>query len=125
MLLEFLHSTECETPYLGGDIVDVWNMKRGLYWPQGHNNLIRIRLGKAKHGTRVEFVPGNHDEVFGDHVGTGFGNLEIVEQAIHETRDGRRVPVPHGDEFDGVVSCHPWLARLGSHAYDWLLASNR
>jgi UDP-2,3-diacylglucosamine pyrophosphatase LpxH len=125
MLLDFLHRVECETLYLVGDIVDVWNMKRGLYWPQAHNNVIRTVLGKAKHGTRVVFVPGNHDEVFRDHVGTRFGNVEIVEEAIHETRDGRRLLIVHGDEFDGVVTCHPWLARLGSHAYDWLLASNR
>jgi UDP-2,3-diacylglucosamine pyrophosphatase LpxH len=125
MLLDFLHTVECETLYLVGDIVDVWNMKRGLYWPQAHNNVIRTVLGKAKHGTRVVFVPGNHDEVFRDHVGTHFGNVEIVEEAVHETRDGRRLLIVHGDEFDGVVTCHPWLARLGSHAYDWLLASNR
>lgn len=100
-------------------------MQRGLYWPQTHNNVIHTILGKAKHDTRVVFVPGNHDEVFRDHVGTHFGNVEISEEAIHETNDGRRLLVVHGDEFDGVVTCHPWLARLGCHAYDWLLAGNR
>ena len=125
MLLDFLHAVECEHLYLVGDIVDVWNMKRGLYWPQAHNNVVRTILGKAKHGTRVVFVPGNHDEVFRDHVGTRFGNVEIVERAIHVARDGRRYLVVHGDEFDGVVTCHPWLARLGGHAYDVLLAGNR
>jgi UDP-2,3-diacylglucosamine pyrophosphatase LpxH len=125
MLLDFLHAVECETLYLVGDIVDVWNMRRGLYWPQAHNNVIRTILGKAKHDTRVVFVPGNHDEVFRDHVGSQFGNVEIRAEAIHETNDGRRLLIVHGDEFDGVVTCHPWLARLGSQAYDWLLASNR
>jgi UDP-2,3-diacylglucosamine pyrophosphatase LpxH len=125
MLLEFLHTVECETLFLVGDIVDVWNMKRGLYWPQEHNNVIRTILGKAKHGTRVVFVPGNHDEVFREHVGTRFGNVEIVADAIHETQDGRRLLILHGDEFDGVVTCHPWLAGMGSVAYDWLLAGNR
>jgi len=125
MLLDFLHTVECETLYLVGDIVDVWNMKRGLYWPQAHNNVIRTILGKAKHDTRVVFVPGNHDEVFRDHVGTRFGNVEICEEAIHETSVGRRLLIVHGDEFDGVVTCHPWLAKLGSHAYDCLLETNR
>ena len=118
-----LHHTECETLYLVGDIVDVWNMKRGLYWPQAHNNVIRTILGKAKRGTRVVFIPGNHDEVFRDHAGTHFGNVEILEEVIHETRATRRFLIVHGDEFDGVVTCHPWLAKLGSHAYDWLLAN--
>lgn len=125
MLLDFLHSVECQHLYLVGDIVDIWNMRHGLYWPQSHNNVIRTILGKAKHGTRVVFVPGNHDEVFRDHTGTRFGNVEIVAEAIHETGDGRRLLIVHGDEFDGVTTCHPWVARLGSHAYDLLLQGNR
>ncbi len=125
LLLDFLHSVECETLYLVGDIVDVWNMKRGIYWPQAHNNVIRTLLGKAKHGTRVVFVPGNHDELFRDYVGMCFGNVEIRSEAIHELRDGRRLLVLHGDEFDSVVTCSPWLAKLGSHAYDMLLELNR
>jgi len=104
LLLDFLHTVECEYLYLVGDIIDVWNMKRGLYWPQEHNNVIRTLLGKAKHGTRVIYVPGNHDEVFRDHTGTVFGNVEICTEAMHETRDRKRLLVLHGDEFDTVVS---------------------
>lgn len=125
MLLHFLHNVECETLYLVGDIVDVWNMKRGLYWPQSHNNVIRSLLGKAKHDTRVIFVPGNHDEVFRDHLGLILGNIEVADEVVHETRDGKRLLVLHGDQFDNVVSCHPWLAKLGSWAYDQLLEVNR
>jgi len=124
-LLDFLHSTQCETLYLVGDIIDVLSMKRGLFWPQSHNNVIRAILGKAKRGTRVVFVPGNHDEIFRDHAETQFGNLRIVEEAVHETRDGRRLLIVHGDRFDGVIVCNPWLAKLGGHVYDFLLAGNR
>jgi len=124
MLLDFLHSVECEHLYLVGDIIDVWNMKRGVFWPQEHNNVIRTLLGKAKHGTRVVYVPGNHDEVFRDHDGTVFGNVEICREAIHETREGKRLLVLHGDEFDTVVQRSRWLAILGSHAYDFLLSMN-
>ncbi|MEN8174142.1 MAG: UDP-2,3-diacylglucosamine diphosphatase [Pseudomonadota bacterium] len=124
MLLDFLRRVECEYLYLVGDIIDVWNMKRGLYWPQQHNNVIRTLLGKAKHDTRVVFVPGNHDEVFRDHEGTVFGNVSIQAEAFHETRDGRRLLVMHGDEFDTVVKCSRWLAMLGSRVYDMLLALN-
>ena len=125
MLLDFLHRVECERLYLVGDIVDVWNMKRGLFWPQAHNNVIRTLLGKAKHDTQVVFVPGNHDEVFRDYDGMVFGNVTIQSEIIHETRDGRRLLVVHGDEFDNVVQCSPWLAKLGSRAYDALLYANR
>lgn len=125
LLLDFLHSVECETLYLVGDIVDVWNMQRGLFWPQAHNNVVRSLLGKAKHDTRVVFVPGNHDEVFRDFDGMDFGNVSIRHEVEHELKDGRRLLVLHGDDFDSVVKCSPWLAKLGSHAYDLLLYCNR
>jgi UDP-2,3-diacylglucosamine pyrophosphatase LpxH len=125
LLLDFLHSVECETLYLVGDIVDVWNMKRGVYWPQSHNNVVRSLLGKAKHDTRVVFVPGNHDEVFREYEGMEFGNIFIQREVEHELKDGRRFLVLHGDDFDSVVQCSPWLAKLGSHAYDALLYCNR
>jgi len=123
-LLDFLHSVECEYLYLVGDIIDVWSMRRGLYWPQQHNNVIRTLLGKAKHGTRVVYVPGNHDEIFRDHADTVFGNVEIRTEVVHETREGKRLLVLHGDEFDAVVKCSKWLAMLGSRAYDALLSLN-
>jgi UDP-2,3-diacylglucosamine pyrophosphatase LpxH len=125
MLHDFLLNVECETLYLVGDIIDIWSMKRGFFWPQAHNNVIRALLDKARQGTRVVYVPGNHDEMFRDHADTLFGNVEIVERAVHRTRDGKRLLVIHGDEFDSIVTCHPWLAKLGNYAYDWLLASNR
>lgn len=125
-LLDFLRSVECDTLYLVGDIVDFWAMESGgLYWPQEHNNVVRTVLGKAKHDTRVVFIPGNHDEVLRDFIGNTFGNLEIRRDAMHLTRDGRRLLVLHGDEFDTVVKCSRWLAVLGSRAYDLLLYMNR
>jgi len=100
-------------------------MKRRLYWPQPHNNVIRTLLGKAKRGTKIVYIPGNHDELLRDHAGLVFGNVELREQAIHTTADGRRFLILHGDEFDSVVKCSPWLAKLGNRAYDWLLYLNR
>lgn len=125
MLLDFLRSTRCEYLFLVGDIIDVWNMRHGLYWPQAHNDVIRTLLGKAKHGTKVVYVPGNHDEVFREYAGTVFGNLSIELEHVHETADGRRLLILHGDEFDSVVKCSPWLAHLGAGAYAVLLWLNR
>ena len=119
-----MHSTRCDQLYLVGDIIDVWCMKKRLYWPQEHNNVVRTLLGKAKHGTRVVYIPGNHDEVFRDHVGLSFGNLSIQNRVIHTTADGRRFLVTHGDEFDTVVQCSKAVALLGTKAYDWLLRLN-
>ncbi len=124
-LLNFLNSTECEYLYLVGDIVDVWQMKSGVYWPQEHNEVIRKILGKARNGTKVVYVPGNHDELLRDFDGMEFGDILIRSRYTHETADGKKLLLLHGDEFDSVVQCSRFLALLGSHAYDWLLQANR
>ena len=103
LLLDFLHHTECQYLYLVGDIIDVWEMKKRMFWPQEHNNVIRTLLGKAKHNTKVVYSPGNHDEVFRDYDGMVFGNVEIKHEAIHTTADGKKLLILHGDEFDSVV----------------------
>jgi len=124
LLFDFLKSVECDTLFLVGDIIDGWRLKRGWFWPTRHNDVVRRVLKMAKKGTRVVYIPGNHDEVLRDFVGLGFGDIEILPEAIHETADGRRLLVLHGDEFDGVVLYHRWLAFLGDHAYVALLRLN-
>jgi UDP-2,3-diacylglucosamine pyrophosphatase LpxH len=124
-LLDFLRRVECERIYLVGDIIDLWSLQRSFYWPQAHNDVIRTILGKAKHGTRVVYVPGNHDRPFRDHDGLVLGNVEIRLEAIHETADGRRFLVLHGDEFDSIVRASPLLESLGNRAYAAALRLNR
>jgi len=124
-LLDFLRRVECERLYLVGDIVDLWALRRSFYWPQAHTDVLRTILGKAKHGTRVVYVPGNHDRSFRDHDGLVLGNVEVRRQAIHQTSDGRRFLVLHGDEFDGVVRASPFLESLGNRAYAAVLRLNR
>jgi len=123
-LLDFLRSTTCDTLYLVGDIIDIWQMKKRLYWPQAHNDVIRTILGKAKHGTRVIYIPGNHDELFRDFDTTTLGNLEIHHEFIHTTLNGQRFLVLHGDEFDSVVRNSRLLGLIGTSLYDNLLKLN-
>ena len=124
MLVDFLRSIECETLYLVGDIVDGWRLKKGWYWPDAHNEVIRRVLKLAHRGTRVVFVAGNHDEMLRDYAGMSFGGVELVIEAEHRTVDGRRLLVTHGDGFDGVVLYARWLAFLGDAAYTALLRAN-
>ncbi|MTW20332.1 UDP-2,3-diacylglucosamine diphosphatase [Allochromatium palmeri] len=123
-LLDFLQSTHCKQLYLVGDIVDLWAMKGGLYWPDAHNQVVRALLEKARTGTEVIYIPGNHDALFRDHLDVCFGDVRVCDEVVHTTADGRRFLVLHGDKFDGVVQHSLWLARLGSQAYDQLLALN-
>lgn len=124
-LLDFLRATDCETLYLVGDIVDGWQLRRSWHWPQAHNDVVQKVLRKARKGTRVVFVPGNHDEFARKYLGMTFGGIEVVEDCIHVTADGRRLWVTHGDLFDGVVQCAAWLAHLGDRLYGITLRLNR
>lgn len=123
-LNSFLDNIQCDHLYLVGDIIDVWNMKKGVYWPQSHSQVIRKILQLAKNGTQVMYIPGNHDEVFREYVGSELGGIKIEQNAVHTTMDGKRLLVMHGDEFDAVVRCSPLLAGMGSKCYDWLLKAN-
>ena len=123
-LLDFLRSTTCDYLYLVGDIIDIWQMKKKLYWPQAHNDVVRTILGKAKHGTKVIYVPGNHDELLRDFEFTQFGNLEISNEYIHTTKTGKKLLIIHGDQFDSVVKCSKMMAIIGSRLYEILLAAN-
>lgn len=124
-LAEFLKAHQCETLYLVGDIIDGWRMKKSVYWPQSHSNVIRRILTLAKRGTKVVYVTGNHDEFLRKYSDSEFGNIHLVDRIIHETKDGRRMLVIHGDEYDVVVRYHKWIAILGDLAYRVLLSVNR
>jgi len=123
-LLDFLQSVHCRQLYLVGDIIDTWAMKNGLFWPPSHNAVTRAIFEKSRSGTEVVYVPGNHDELFRSHVGTEFAGIRIRDEVVHETADGRRFLVVHGDRFDQVTQQQRWLAVLGARLYDLLLAAN-
>lgn len=123
-LLDFLKHTESDYLYLVGDIIDGWRMKRTWYWRQEHNDVIQKLLRKARKGTRIIYIPGNHDETFRDFVRCRFGRVAVMRDAIHVGADGRRFYVLHGDEFDGVVKYAKWLAFVGDHAYALALSLN-
>lgn len=125
MLIDFLDHVDSETMYLVGDIVDGWRLKKKLYWPVAHNDVVWRLLKRARRGTRVVYIPGNHDEMFRQFTGLDFGGVEIVRQAVHVTADGRRLLVLHGDEFDAITLAHRWLAHVGDVAYHVLMALNR
>jgi len=124
MLVDFLRSVDCEQLYLVGDIIDGWSLRKGWFWPDAHNEVVRRVLKMAHRGTRVFLIVGNHDEILRDYAGFSFGGVELALEAEHVTADGRRLLVTHGDKFDGVVLYARWLAFLGDQAYALLLRAN-
>lgn len=124
-LLTFLKASSSDYLYLVGDIVDGWQLRRRWYWPQTHNDVVQKLLRRARKGCRVVFVPGNHDEFARGFIGHQFGGIEVEEDAVHVTVDGRRLWVTHGDYFDGVIQCAKWLAYVGDNLYEFTLKLNR
>jgi len=123
-LLEFLREYESDHLFLVGDIIDFWAMNRGIYWSQAQNTVVQKILKRARHGVRVVFVPGNHDEAIREYVGTSFGDIQVVHDHVHTAADGRRYFLLHGDEFDTVTRYHRWLAVLGDRAYAFVVRLN-
>jgi UDP-2,3-diacylglucosamine pyrophosphatase LpxH len=122
-LLDFLRDYDFETLYIVGDLIDIWQLRRGIYWPQHHNDVIQKILRKARKGTRIVYIPGNHDELISGFYGA-YGNITIQKHAIHRLADGRRMLVIHGHELDTVVQNVKWLAFLGDVGYQFLLSLN-
>ncbi len=124
MLLDFLRNTRSDNLYLVGDIIDGWRLKNKWYWPQEHNDVVQKILRKARHGTKVYYVSGNHDELVRKFVPINLGEVNIVNEAIHITADNKKLLILHGDKFDAIIRVAPWLAHLGDYAYDFALWTN-
>lgn len=124
-LLHFLKHTQCDTLYLVGDIIDGWQLKKRFFWPQKHNDVIQKILRKARNGTKVIYIPGNHDEAAREYIEYTFGEVEIHMDYIHHTIKGEKYWIVHGDLFDNVIKHARWLAYIGDYAYNNLLRVNR
>ncbi|HEX4895008.1 MAG TPA: UDP-2,3-diacylglucosamine diphosphatase [Solimonas sp.] len=126
-LVDFLKQHSCDRLYLVGDIIDGWKLRSGWYWPQEHTNVVRKVLTRAKRGTEVIYVTGNHDEFLRKFVDyrLEIGNIRLVNEHVHETADGRRLLVIHGDLFDVITRYHKWIALAGDAIYEGTMRFNQ
>ena len=125
VLLDFLRYNDSEKLYLVGDIIDFWALSKKMYWPTEHNTIIQKILKKARHGTRVIYIPGNHDENVREYDSYVFGDIVVKNSDYHTTLQGKRFLIVHGDQYDTIAQYHQWVAKLGSKGYDFLLEVNR
>jgi UDP-2,3-diacylglucosamine pyrophosphatase LpxH len=124
-LLAFLRNTESENLFLVGDIIDMWQLSKKWYWPKVHNEVVQKILRKSRKGTRVIYIPGNHDETVRDYLPLMLGDVEVVQEYDYITASGKRMLVTHGDLYDIITTYHKWLARLGDWGYVTLIEINR
>ncbi len=122
-VLEFLRDTDFETLYVVGDLIDIWSLRRSIYWPQSHNDIIQKLLRKGRKGTEIIYIIGNHDEFLSRFHGT-YGGISLQKNAVHRAADGRRLLIMHGHELDTVVQNLGWLAHVGDIGYTLLMRGN-
>ena len=119
LVLNVLKQYEPDYLFLVGDIIDGWLLKRKFRWLQSHTNVLRKILSYSKNGTRVIYIPGNHDEFLREYLDTTFGNITITNEMVF-----RDTYITHGDLYDGVVKLK-WLGILGSIGYDLAISIDR
>lgn len=124
-LLDFLNAIECDVLYLVGDIVDLWSMKRQFFWHPSHYDVLALIQQKAKEGTRVIYIPGNHDETFRHYANESLFGIEVHKQYIHTTKANKRFLLLHGDDLDSATRYNKLISIAGDAGYDLLLFLNR
>jgi UDP-2,3-diacylglucosamine pyrophosphatase LpxH len=126
-LADFLRRASCQHLYLVGDIIDGWRLRKSWYWDESHDEVLRLILRHARTGSEVTYIPGNHDEMFRAWLPLGLeiAGIRLRKEASHQTADGKRLLIIHGDEFDSVVRYAKFLALLGDGAYTAALVINR
>ncbi|HUR39979.1 MAG TPA: UDP-2,3-diacylglucosamine diphosphatase [Verrucomicrobiae bacterium] len=125
-IVRFLKQNDCETLYLVGDIFDGWKMQSHFFWTPDHSRVIKAILAKARRGTEVYYLTGNHDAFMRQFVKKrlDLGRIRVAHELIHTTADGRRLLVQHGDQYDAVIRNLPGLALAGDFAYETLLKAS-
>lgn len=124
-LIQFLKDNDCDTLYLIGDIIDGWELRRRWYWNSDYNLLLQKLLRKSRKGMKIIYITGNHDEFLRD-LGNSlnFGNIEITNQIIHISPNGKKYLIIHGDIFDGILSSMPFISHIGNFMYEVILKIN-
>lgn len=117
-LNEFLSGVEAESIVLVGDIVDALSLARRVFWSAEHTQVVRTLLARGRAGTRLVYIPVNHDESLGVFAQMLQSQFEVHREWVHRTARGERLLVLHGDQFDGIVNCAPWLTHLGDGMYE-------
>ena len=126
-LTSFLKNIDCDKLILNGDILDGWKLQRNPFgrWKRSYTELIKVIMKMMeKHGTKVIYVRGNHDDFLDKILPLSLPSVSLVKDYVHISH-GKRYYVTHGDVFDNISTHLVWLAKLGDYGYSALLWINR
>lgn len=124
LLVKFLKNIECDNLFLVGDIFDGWRLTKNWYWNETHSTVIQKILRMSRKGTKIIYLPGNHDEFMRQFLEHSFGNIELHDEYEYNSVSGKKYIIIHGDKFDLVTMNIKWLAHVGDWAYTTLLNIN-
>ncbi|EKE68279.1 UDP-2,3-diacylglucosamine diphosphatase [Gallaecimonas xiamenensis] len=124
-LVDLLQGLSAERLYLLGDVIDLWAMSRRSHWPASHSQVLLELERLAQQGTRILYIPGNHDAPLRRFCGRGLANIEVQRRGRHHLKDGRTLLLTHGDEFDAAVCLGRFESLVGNLGYDLLMWLNR
>ena len=123
-LADFLLTIDADTIVLVGDIVDALSLSKRFFWSADHSRVVQALLAKRRAGTRLIYIPGNHDADLALFAKMMHGQLELHREWVHRTARGERLLVVHGDQFDGQTDVAGWLHWVGEAVYDCTVALN-
>jgi len=122
----FLEGLRCDRLYLVGDIVDLWWMaQRRARWGAPQIRVIEALHAVRRAGTTIVYVPGNHDRALRRVCGLALPAMQVRRRTVHETADGRRLLVTHGDDYDGITHFGGLQERFGDWLYYRILTGNQ
>lgn len=116
----YLKSVEPGMIVLNGDIVDLWDFRKG-FWPEAHTKVVRRLLKFAVQGVPVHYVTGNHDGALRRYSALALGPINLVDR-LELVLDGRKHWFLHGDAFDLALGTPRLTGLIGTVLYDGIVA---
>jgi UDP-2,3-diacylglucosamine pyrophosphatase LpxH len=127
--LDFIRSFAPRSLYIVGDFIDGWKINSGWHWTKSCDHVIAHVIDLARRGTKVHYVPGNHDSFLRNSavqamLPTGFPAFNVADEFIFESLSGYRLLVTHGDRFDFFETRAQWVSKATAGLYDACLSLN-
>jgi len=127
-LLDVFRMYNFEELIIIGDLIDLTSLKRKFYWKPDHSTVIQKILRLSRKGVNIKYIIGNHDFYLRGLIqeeNINIGDIQLCDDAIYTTKNGEKIYICHGDQFDGFIRLHPILYILGDWAYELSFKINK